>query len=113
MTPGRHPHHDTREVNSSDAVQDEEEGGVCEGAEASNEAQGSQQHQDVHICEVGVPGRGLMLAHTGDDGDVLGGICGVQQTQAAACIQVCSMSRLTTGELAASTGVLSSHVVFQ
>lgn len=71
VTPGRHTHHDTREVDGSDAVQDEEEGGVGEGAEAGDEAQGGQQHQDVHICEVGVPGRGLVLAHAGDDGYVL------------------------------------------
>ena len=86
---GSAPHHDTGEVDSSHAVQDEEEGGICEGAKAGDEAQGGQQHQDVHICEVGVPGGGLVLTHTGDDGNVLGGIGWIQQTQAPPCIPVC------------------------
>ena len=37
-------HHDAREVHSCDAIQNKEEGGIGEGAEAGNEAQGGQQH---------------------------------------------------------------------
>ena len=79
-------HHDPREVDCGGPVQDEEQGGRGQGPEAGHQACGHEQGGCVQVREVAGPGRGLVLADAGDDGDVLAGVGGVQQAQAAACI---------------------------
>lgn len=64
-------YHDAREVDGSDTIEDEEEGGIGEWAEAGSQARRNQQDEDVNVREVGGPGWRLVLAHTGNDGDVL------------------------------------------
>ena len=80
-------HHDTREVDCSQSVEDEEQGEVGEGSEAGHQPCRHEHGCDVEVGEVGSPGWRLVLADTGNDGDVLGGICRVQQAQTATCIQ--------------------------
>lgn len=54
-------HHDTGEVDGCHAVEQQEHGGVGEGAEAEQQARGGQQRGDVQVGEVGGPGGGLVL----------------------------------------------------
>ena len=78
-------HHDAGEVDGGAGVEDEEHGGGGEGPEQGDEPRGHQHAGDVQVGEVGGPGWRLVLAHGGDDGNVLGRVCGVQQTQASPC----------------------------
>lgn len=61
----RPTHHDTREVDGGHAVEQKEEGGISEGAEAEQQARGRQQRGNVQVCEVGGPGGGLVLCGEG------------------------------------------------
>ncbi len=54
-------HHDAGEVDGGHSVEQQEERGVGEGAEAQQQARGRQQRRDVQVGEVGGPGGGLVL----------------------------------------------------
>ncbi len=71
-------HHDSRKVDSREGIQDEEERGRGEWPEEGDEAGRHEHAGGLQVCEVGGPGRRLMLADRGNDGDVLGGIGGIQ-----------------------------------
>ena len=70
-------HHDAREVDGSDSVEQQEQRGVGEGAEAQQQARGRQQRGDVQVGEVGGPGGGLVLC--GGSGGECGGGEGSRQ----------------------------------
>ena len=51
-------------------------------SDQEEEGEGMQQQDKVEVHEVGRPRRRLVLAHAGDDRDVLGRVSGVKQAQA-------------------------------
>lgn len=61
------PHHDAAEVHRRHAVEQQEHGGVGEGAEAEQQARRRQQGRDVQVGEVGGPGGGLVLCRRKED----------------------------------------------
>lgn len=81
------PDHNTREVPRQRAVDDHEDSAVGGPLVEQPKADGTEGHEDVEVEVEGRPGRGLVLRHGRDDGDVPGGgvVGGVVTSSACGC----------------------------
>ena len=72
-------YHDSGKVDWCDSIEDDENVVVVEPGEAIVESGREEEGEDLEIKVEWRPGRGLMLRHGGNDGNVVLGTAGVQQ----------------------------------
>mmetsp|Transcript_4240 Transcript_4240/g.12376 ORF Transcript_4240/g.12376 Transcript_4240/m.12376 type:complete len:480 (+) Transcript_4240:1351-2790(+) len=81
---GKHkhePHHDRGKVNAQHAPNHKKQGPLRERPEAGDDARPHQDDSKPKVVDEGRPGWSLVLAHTGDDWNVLGRVRWVQQAE--------------------------------
>lgn len=77
---GKHQtNHNTGEVPGDSTVEDEEDVTIRHLLEEKVNTHGSERDHDVKIQEEGSPGGGLVFGDRGNDGNVLGGVGGIEE----------------------------------